>query len=106
MLDSELCHGPSPNCTPATNGFVSVILYRYNALPLDEEPEIQMAILNEELVRSLLTTVLDPIAGRDIVSLGWLRGIAIVGQQLAVDLRAPYPIDGRLEQLQQEILVD
>jgi len=62
-----------------------------------------MAILNEELVKSLLTTVLDPIAGRDIVSLGWLRGIAIVGQQLAVDLRAPYPIDGRLQELQQDI---
>lgn len=62
-----------------------------------------MPILNEELVKSLLSTVMDPIAGRNIVSLGWLRGIAIVDEQIAVDLRAPYPIGGRLEQLQQEI---
>ena len=56
-------------------------------------------MLNQELVKSLLSSVNDPLAGRDIVSLGWLREIAIDGDRVALDLRAPYPIEGRREAL-------
>lgn len=60
-----------------------------------------MPMLNEDLVKSILSAVQDPLAQRDIVSLGWLRGIAIVDDRVAVDLRAPYPIDGRRSELQE-----
>lgn len=60
-------------------------------------------MLNEELVKAVLMTVQDPLAGQDIVSLGWLRGIAVVDDRVAVDLRAPYPIEGRRPQLQQGV---
>lgn len=60
-------------------------------------------MLNEDLVKSILATVQDPLAGKDIVSLGWLRGIAVVDDSVAVDLRAPYPIKGRLGELQERV---
>jgi ATP-binding protein involved in chromosome partitioning len=66
-----------------------------------------MSILNQERVKALLSTVVDPLAGRDIVSLGWLRGIAVVDDKVAVDLRAPYPLGGqpggRLEDMQARV---
>jgi len=60
-------------------------------------------MLNEADIKSILATVQDPLAGRDIISLGWLRGIAIAGDRVAVDLRAPYPIDGRHAQLKDSV---
>ncbi len=60
-----------------------------------------MSMLNEDQVKAILQTVQDPLAEQDIVSLGWLRGIAVVDDRVAVDLRAPYPIEGRRATLQQ-----
>jgi ATP-binding protein involved in chromosome partitioning len=48
----------------------------------------------EQKVRELLSTVQDPNAEQDIVSLGWLRGVGVDGDRVSVDLRAGYPIDG------------
>lgn len=71
--------------------------------PLPPRFEMRMSMLNEELVKSILATVKDPLAGQDIVSLGWLRGIAVVEDRVAVDLRAPYPLGGRQAELQDSI---
>ena len=53
-----------------------------------------MAQLTEENVRNLLSQVSDPYSDKDIVSLGWLRGVGIDGDRVAVDLRAGYPLEG------------
>jgi ATP-binding protein involved in chromosome partitioning len=53
-----------------------------------------MSKLSEEYVKALLARFEDPSTGRDVVSLGWFRGVGIDGSRLAVDLRAGYPIDG------------
>ena len=51
-------------------------------------------MLTEQLVRELLSNISDPYAGKDIVSLGWVRGIGIDGDRVSVDLRAAYPVEG------------
>ena len=58
-----------------------------------------MSTLNEDYLRNLLSHINDPHAGTDIVSLGWLRGVAVDGARVTVDLRAGYPIDGIQESL-------
>lgn len=58
-----------------------------------------MSELTEQYVRELLATVVDPHAEKDIVELGWLRGVGIDGNSVSVDLRAGYPIDGLRDEL-------
>jgi ATP-binding protein involved in chromosome partitioning len=58
-----------------------------------------MSTLNENYLKYLLSQVVDPNAGTDIVSLGWLRGVGIDGARVSVDLRAGYPIVGIHESL-------
>ena len=53
-----------------------------------------MSNITEESVKQLLSGVRDPHGERDIVTAGWLRGIGIDNNRVAVDLRAGYPIDG------------
>ncbi len=62
-----------------------------------------MSSLSEERVRSILAGVQDPLAGQDIVSLGWVRGVAIADDRVAVDLRAPYPLGARQDGLQEQV---
>lgn len=59
----------------------------------------QMTELSEDIVRGLLSQVRDPHGQGDIVSLGWVRGVGIDQDRVAVDLRANYPIDGIREKL-------
>ncbi len=59
----------------------------------------RMSTLNEEYLKNLLSQIIDPHAGTDIVGLGWLRGVGIDGARVSVDLRAGYPIDGIRESL-------
>ncbi len=63
----------------------------------------RMSTLNEEYLKNLLSQIIDPHAGTDIVSLGWLRGVGIDGARVSVDLRAGYPIDGIRESLVRSI---
>jgi len=58
-----------------------------------------MPNLTQEIVRDLLAQVQDPHGNRDVISLGWLRGVAIDGGKVTVDLRANYPIEGIRDQL-------
>ena len=53
-----------------------------------------MSNVTEESVKQLLSQVRDPHGEKDILSAGWLRGIGIDGDRVAVDLRAGYPLDG------------
>jgi len=59
--------------------------------------------LTEEIVTQLLKQVSDPYGDADIVSLGWVRGVGIDGDRVAVDLRAGYPLDGFRESLVSQI---
>jgi ATP-binding protein involved in chromosome partitioning len=63
----------------------------------------RMSTLNEEYLKNLLSQIIDPHAGTDIVGLGWLRGVGIDGARVSVDLRAGYPIDGIRESLVRSI---
>ena len=63
----------------------------------------RMSTLNDEYLKNLLSQIIDPHAGTDIVSLGWLRGVGIDGARVSVDLRAGYPIDGIRESLARSI---
>ena len=58
-----------------------------------------MPILTEEIVTDLLARVEDPCGGGDIVSLGWLQGVGIDQDRVAVDVRVGYPIEGIRAQL-------
>ncbi len=60
-------------------------------------------MLTEQHVRDLLSNINDPYAGRDLVSLGWVRGIGIDGARVSVDLRAGYPVNGFRDALAAEI---
>ena len=60
-------------------------------------------MLTEQRVNDLLTQFKDPYADRDIVSLGWLRGVGIDGNRVSVDIRAGYPTDGIREKLTKDI---
>ena len=60
-------------------------------------------MLTEQLVRELLSNISDPYAGKDIVSLGWVRGIGIDGDRVSVDLRAAYPVEGIRDSLVENI---
>ncbi len=53
-----------------------------------------MPILTEQIVTDLVTQVQEPGGTDNIVSLGWLQGIGIDQDRVAVDLRAGYPIEG------------
>ncbi|MEJ8567398.1 iron-sulfur cluster carrier protein ApbC [Elongatibacter sediminis] len=58
-----------------------------------------MTALNEEHIKTLLSEVVDEYSDDDIVSLGWVRGIGVDGDAVAVDLRAGYPVDGTRDSL-------
>jgi len=58
-----------------------------------------MSGLTEEIVRELLSHVSDPNSDKDIVGLGWLRGIGVDGDSVSVDLRAHYPVEGIREEI-------
>jgi len=58
---------------------------------------------SENHVRELLAGILDPYTDTDLVSLGWVRGVGIDGRNVAVDLRAGYPVDGIREALTSDI---
>jgi ATP-binding protein involved in chromosome partitioning len=62
-----------------------------------------MSQLSENHVRELIGGIADPYADSDLASLGWIRGIGIDGRQVAVDLRAGYPLDGIKEALAGDI---
>ncbi|MBT8040307.1 MAG: iron-sulfur cluster carrier protein ApbC [Xanthomonadales bacterium] len=62
-----------------------------------------MSELNEQYVRELLSTFLDPYARKDIIDLGWLRGVGIDKDRVSVDLRAGYPIDGLHDAMAEKI---
>ena len=62
-----------------------------------------MKMLTEQRVNELLTQFKDPYADRDIVSLGWLRGVGIDGNRVSVDIRAGYPTGGVRERLANDI---
>lgn len=62
-----------------------------------------MGDLNEEVVRSLLKQVNDPYGQGDIVSQGWLRAVGIDQDRVAVDVRAPYAVDGIRQELSADI---
>jgi len=62
-----------------------------------------MSQLTENQVRELIGGIADPYADSDLASLGWIRGIGIDGRQVAVDLRAGYPLDGIKEALAGDI---
>jgi ATP-binding protein involved in chromosome partitioning len=53
-----------------------------------------MPILNEQIVADLLSRVQEPGGRDDIVSLGWLQGVVIDHDRVAVDVRVGYPIEG------------
>ena len=50
-----------------------------------------MTELLEAHVRQLLTSVIDPHTGKDIVSSGALRGVGVSGSDVSVDILLPYP---------------
>ncbi len=58
-----------------------------------------MTKLSEQYIKDLLARIIEPYSGVDLISLGWLRGVGIEGQRVAVDLRAGFPLDGIREQL-------
>ncbi len=58
-----------------------------------------MSSLTEVDIKDLLSKVQDPHGSKDIVSLGWLRGVAIDQDRVKVDLRAGYPIEGIRDEL-------
>ena len=60
-------------------------------------------MLTEQYVRDLLSTIQDPYAGSDLVTLGWVRGIGIDGARVSIDLRAGYPVNGFRDTLAAEV---
>ena len=58
---------------------------------------------SEKHVRELLAAITDPYSDADLVSLGWVRGVAVEGRRVAVDLRAGYPLEGIREALTADI---
>ncbi len=50
-----------------------------------------MTALDQDAVRALLASIVDPHHGRDLVASGAVRGIAIDGRRVAVDLVLGYP---------------
>ncbi len=62
-----------------------------------------MSNLSEEYIKRLLAQIDDPHAGSDLLSLGWLRSVGIDGSNVAIDLRAGYPIDGIRDSLEHSI---
>jgi ATP-binding protein involved in chromosome partitioning len=62
-----------------------------------------MTNLSEQHVKELLSGIVDPMAGTDLIELGWLRGIGIDGGRVSVELRAGYPLDGVKEERLAEI---
>ncbi|HKJ17816.1 MAG TPA: iron-sulfur cluster carrier protein ApbC [Xanthomonadales bacterium] len=53
-----------------------------------------MSTLDDQHIRGLLAAVRDEYLETDIVSAGHVRGIGVDEQNVAVDLRLPYPADG------------
>jgi ATP-binding protein involved in chromosome partitioning len=58
-----------------------------------------MSALDPDVVRTRLATVVDPHHGVDLVASGAVRGIAVDGRRVAVDLVLGYPARGWIEEL-------
>jgi ATP-binding protein involved in chromosome partitioning len=56
--------------------------------------------LTEEVVRQRLRGVRDPHLDRDLIDLGYLKGVATDGGRLTLDLVIPYPAQGWLPELE------
>jgi ATP-binding protein involved in chromosome partitioning len=59
--------------------------------------------ITRQEVEELLSNRMDVYAGTDLVSSGWLRGVGLDGDKVAVDLRFGYPAAGLLEEQGKEI---
>jgi ATP-binding protein involved in chromosome partitioning len=58
-----------------------------------------MSALDPDAVRALLATIVDPHYGSDLVASGAVRGIAVDGRRVAVDLVLGYPARGWSDEL-------
>lgn len=58
-----------------------------------------MSAPDQDAVRALLATVIDPNNGTDLVTAGAVRTIAVDGRRVAVDLLLGYPARGAAEEL-------
>jgi ATP-binding protein involved in chromosome partitioning len=58
-----------------------------------------MSTPDQDAVRALLATVIDPSNGTDLVAAGTVRAIAVDGRRVAVDLLLGYPARGAAEEL-------
>ena len=59
--------------------------------------------LNQDEVRKLLSTVVDPHHGSDLVSAGAVRGIGVDGAHVAVEILLGYPAERWCETLAQQV---
>jgi ATP-binding protein involved in chromosome partitioning len=62
-----------------------------------------MSALDQDAVRAILSTVVDPHNGVDLVASGAVRGIAIDGRRVAVDLTLGYPARGFFDELTETV---
>lgn len=64
-----------------------------------------MSALDQDAVRVLLSNFIDPHNDADLVSTGAVRGIAVDGRRVAVDLLLGYPVRGFADELARQIRV-
>jgi len=62
-----------------------------------------MSNLTEQAVTELLSQIPDPYGSENIVNLGWVQGIGIDQDRVAIDLKPGYPIDGIRQSLAETI---
>lgn len=62
-----------------------------------------MSILDQDAVRALLATIVDPHNGADLVAAGAVRAIAVDGRRVAVDLLLGYPARGYVDELSRQV---
>jgi ATP-binding protein involved in chromosome partitioning len=63
------------------------------------DPSLQMTSITQEHVRELLTRVVDPHSGQDLVAEGAIKGIGIDADKVAVDIVLGYPAKAWAETL-------
>jgi len=59
--------------------------------------------LTREQVEEILSDINDPNTGKSLVASGWIKGIGLDGNKLAVDIKLGYPADGLLEDMREAI---
>jgi ATP-binding protein involved in chromosome partitioning len=64
-----------------------------------------MPALDQDAVRALLSTFIDPHNDTDLVAAGVVRGIAVDGRRVAVDLVLGYPARGFVDELARQVRV-